>query len=199
MPGFNIAGASSSSQPDAKLSAVGDAHRSFRWRLVQTVGISLNDFNVYAKSLTPPTYTVNEEQVDGASVKYKFAGSINWEDVSITFYDVYGLMDQLFKLYNNIWDPSIGLLPAANYMGDTIFELVDGDGNRIDQWTLKNSWIKSMSHSDLDYSSNELKTVSLTVAYSWAEFRGSTQGDSSSGITRTENPIIGRVVYTKDE
>jgi len=169
MPGFNIAGAPSSDQPDNVLGGK-DVNRAFRWRLIQTVGVTL-DQNIYAKSLTPPSYTVAIESVDGASIEYKFAGKVSWEDVTITFYDVHGLMSELYKMHDSVWLPSAGLQVASKYMGETIFELSDGAGGSSGEWTLKNSWVKSISHSDLDYSDNNLKTVSIVVAYTWAEFK----------------------------
>ena len=45
---------------------------------------------------------------------------------------------------------------------------INGDGKVLDTWELINPFIKSIKYGDLDYSSEDLRTVDLTIRYDWA-------------------------------
>lgn len=170
MPGFNIDKGSDLLQPSASSK---ELNRASRWkidRLVAAEGKSIisRDSLLYAKSLTLPAYTAEEEQVLGGSISYKFAKTIAWEDVKVTFYDVDGILGEINVGRYKIWNDSIGLQHADNYKGESIFHLVDGDGRISREFILKNSWIKGVSHSDMSYDSSAIKEVTLTISYDWA-------------------------------
>jgi len=42
------------------------------------------------------------------------------------------------------------------------------DGSTLRTWTLVNSFIKSVNYGDLDYSSDDLVSIEITVAYDYA-------------------------------
>jgi hypothetical protein len=42
------------------------------------------------------------------------------------------------------------------------------DGNPIETWKLQNPFIKSAKYGDLDYSNDELRTITLGLRYDWA-------------------------------
>ena len=46
--------------------------------------------------------------------------------------------------------------------------ILNSDGKTIEQWTLKNSWIKTVVWSDLAYDNDELRTIDITFRYDWA-------------------------------
>lgn len=161
MPGFNVR--------RITIGDVKDVHRSHRWAIYSIAG-KVRDQWFYAKELTPPSISFEEEVVKGASVEYKFPKSVKYDDVPMTFYDVHGFYKELDEMHKGVWTPKKGIRPAAEFMGDTIFGTTDGSGVIIDQWTLKNSYIKELSHSPLSYGNTDLKTVSLVVSYTWAEY-----------------------------
>ena len=45
---------------------------------------------------------------------------------------------------------------------------VDAVQITIEQWILNNPFIKSAKYGDLDYSSDDLRTVEMTIRYDWA-------------------------------
>lgn len=46
------------------------------------------------------------------------------------------------------------------------------DGGIAEEWTLKNAWLESFKPDALDYGSEDILTVTMTVRYDWAEFKG---------------------------
>lgn len=162
MPGFNVS--------KITLGDVKDVHRAHRWIITKVVGKSLNNMLFYAKELTPPSVGFEEELVLGASVDYKFPKKATFDDVTMTFYDVHGLFAQLEALRASVWSPEGGLQTATNYMGETEFSKTDGSGSVVGTWTLYNSYIKQLSHSQLSYTDTSIKTVTATLSYTWAKY-----------------------------
>lgn len=46
-----------------------------------------------------------------------------------------------------------------------------GDSAISEQWTLKNAWLESVKPESLDYGSEDILTVTMTLRYDWAEFK----------------------------
>lgn len=55
-----------------------------------------------------------------------------------------------------------------------IIEQIDAEGRTIEQWILKNAFLKAVKFGDLDYSKEDLTEITLTVQYDWCEFRSDT-------------------------
>ncbi len=168
MPGFNIgSGNVGDPSPNAEV------HRAHRWR-IESLGElqdSSNNF-LYAKTLQLPNFSVDEETHIGASVKYKFAKVINWEDVTVTFYDVIGLYEQLFGWQNLVFTPNEGIKSADIYKKESRFVQTDGKGDQAGpRYILKNSWPKTISHSPLSYESSEIKLITLVLSYDFADIQ----------------------------
>lgn len=168
MPGFNIGGGSAEDPSSTK-----ETHRSHRWR-IETLG-ELQDSSrnfLYAKTLQLPNFTVDEEIYIGASVKYKFAKSVNWEDVTISFYDVFGLYEQVIGWQNLVYTPSEGVKSAESYKKETRLVMIGGNGQQTGpRYVLKNSWPKSVSHSPLSYESSEIKLLTVVLSYDYVDIQ----------------------------
>ena len=146
-----------------------DVHRVHRWRIVQIAGVTDSLF-VYAKTLTLPEVSFDEDYGPGASVDYKFPSKAIFSDVELSFYDLHGLYAKLDAAYKRIWSPDTGLMAANNYMAESIFTQHDGQKKKTNTFKLVNSYIKKLSHSPLTYDASDLKVVNVTIGYSWAEF-----------------------------
>lgn len=175
MPGFNIGGgAGGNNEPNSRVEIL----RAHRWQITQlgAPNIKINPATLlYAKSLTLPGFNVEEEIVSGASLKYKFAKMVNWEDVSIEFYDVIGVFDDLRQWQDAVFTPQTGIQPASSYKMKASFVLTDGtgfsDGAGVQEaFTLHGAWPKQLTHSPLSYESSELKLVSLVLSYDFVTF-----------------------------
>ena len=54
--------------------------------------------------------------------------------------------------------------------GGVVIAQIDPEGRPVEEWTLKNAWISSVSFGDtLDYTSDEATELSITIKYDWAE------------------------------
>lgn len=175
MPGFNIGGGNpdNTSEPSPLI----EIHRAHRWRIFQLGDLALGNMALYAKTLSLPGFTVEEEIVNSSALKYKFAKMVNWEDVVIEFYDVFGMFDALVEWQNLVFTPADGIGVANDYKKNCVFELTTGSGDNMDAngnllpvFTLNGAWPKQLTHSPLSYENSELKTISLVLSYDYVTF-----------------------------
>ena len=74
---------------------------------------------------------------------------------------------------------------ANGPLSELKIEILDSEGTAIEIWTLKAPFLKSAKYGDLDYSSDDLRTVELSIRYDWAECDTS-QGKSTDGELKTK-------------
>ena len=119
----------------------------------------------YARDITLPRISFDEEVVEGAAVKYKFAKFLGYDDVKVTFYDTEGLVLELYGWEAKIFTPATGIGVASDYKMSSKFQLLDGQNNVLYSITLENSWPKQISLGDLTYTESDAKIVELTLSY----------------------------------
>lgn len=163
MPGFFIVTGEKDSQPNTI-----ETLRQHRWRIAQ-LGMIKTPADLYlAKELQLPNFSVNQDTVEGASLEYKYAKNISWEDVTISFYDTVGLLFLLKDWRDKVWTPEDGLKDAGSYKDECIFHMQDGLGTDLITVKLINAWPKKIAHGPLSYTSSEIKYLQITLAYDWA-------------------------------
>ena len=169
MPGFQIGQGTGPSNTVETL-------RQHRW-LIQTLGpIAIGPDAggtppLLAESLQLPNVIIEEQTIQAALIKYKFAKSVSWEDASVTFYDTDNLLSKLLDWRNLVYTNVAGIKEhggANGYKKDSIFKLLDGIGKEKVTLTLRHSWPKSISHGPLSYGSTDIKLITVTLSYDFA-------------------------------
>lgn len=147
-----------------------------------------------AKEATLPTFTITKETTDGASLTYKYAGMVIWEDVRITFYDVvissYKASQIIKDWRDRVWSAKTGLRSPTDYKKDSVIKVYDLDFETFTKWTLCGSWPQSVKEGDLTYTATEIKVIDVIIAYDWALQDDETQGQTTSQTSQSEN--VGR-------
>ena len=166
--------------------------RNFRW-LVQFTGLSdLEDSDVgaddvlwWAKTVTTPGYDVSEVAHNFLDNKFHYPGRVTWTEVTLTLVDpvspdavgqTNALLEAMgYKIPVN--EDTLGTITKASgtaaaqggtALGDVIIRVLDAEGGDLETWTLKNPFIKSVKYGDLDYSNDELRTITMGIRYDWA-------------------------------
>jgi len=184
MPGFNV---HSTRNVQDHYPSTNEYYYSYTWEITdlfqgtdivtisRTKEPSLLNWRVGLKDCTLPTLTINKETVEGAQLEYKFAKSVSWEDVTVTWYDTERLFEQVIYWRGLVWDSTSdqGLKAASEYKKLSVIKAYPGswavDSKALPQvYTLHNSWPSSIKYGDLTYTSSEVKLVSVTITYDWA-------------------------------
>ena len=167
MPGFKVSGVGRGANGQPK------AYYSYSWYIQNLFGSSVgrdgSSALVYLKDMTLPSITISPEQYQGSALEYKFAKSVNWDDVKVTWYDTEGLLPIMKQWRQSVWTPESGLKPACEYKKQSALctELPEGGGTNT--WTLINSWPSTIKYGELTYTQSDVKVVDATVTYDWAE------------------------------
>ena len=134
----------------------------------------------WAKSVKVPSFSVNSVEHDYLDNKYHFPGRTTWDDVTMALVDpsdpdaVKIILDMLrlsgYKVKGKDDKspdlPTIGKVKAANVT--SVITMLDEAGKIIETWTMNNCFILSADLGEYDYSSDELRSISLTLKYDWA-------------------------------
>lgn len=168
--------------------------RNFRFQ-VQLGGTSA-PILWWAKTVTIPAYDVSEVEHNYLDNKFYFPGRVSWNEVSMTLVDPISVdaVTQTNKILEDM-----GYTVKANEKSKTtmskknaaaqdgplpavVISVLNADGDAIEVWTLRNAFLKSAKFGDLDYSSDDLRTVEMTVRYDWAQCN--TKGNTEAPNTK---------------
>lgn len=146
---------------------------TYTWEIFQLFedNIQAGSALVHLKDLTLPTFTTNTDSYTGASLDYKWAKSVTWDDVKVVWYDTKGLIDVIRGWRSTVWTPEGGLGVGSDYKKVSLIDVHLPTWEEDDKvsWRLINSWPKIIKHGELTYTNSDVKLVEVTIAYDWAE------------------------------
>ena len=177
-----------------------------------------------AKTVTTPSYTLGVTEHKFLGNTFHYPGAVTWDEVTAQIVNsVAPNGDEILyqALYSaGYYDPedqeSYFLVGGVGEGGDRnmpgtpnkvnslaalgqvkIIEL-NGQGDKIDQWTLNNAFITNVKFGDLDYSGEDLLNIDITFRYDWATFqvlpdgRLAIAGTGADGIAGTADDVYPR-------
>ena len=179
-------------------SATLDPKRAFRWKVTLLNGTQPGtDVAFLAKKVTKPQFTIEEAEHKFLNKSYYFPGHVKWDPVTVTLVDSQDglLMGKIVGAinagnYSTIADGAIPeaadnlpintmqtiskgrLSGATGNTGQVSIQQLDVDGAVIEEWTLYNTWIKSVKPSELSYDTEDLSTYDIELRFDWAQAAG---------------------------
>jgi hypothetical protein len=156
-----------------------ESRRTYRFRLGSTYGLELSDTGRVpywwnAKTVTKPSYSINSNEYQLANQKFKVPGVVTWDPINIAVVDIgKTVRDLVFDLETFGWNPngkSEGLEKTSGLgdIGKIRIEQLDGKGKVIETWTLEGAYISRVAFGNLDYSSDDIVEIQITVDYDYA-------------------------------
>jgi len=170
--------------------------RQFRW-LLYIAGMP----QFIVKNVKKPSFSVGEINHDFLNYKFYYPGRVEWATVDVTIVD---------PVQPDSTASLIKILEAAGYVLPDKFTsqpneprtiskkaFVDGLGgqiqlvqfgantgaqeeNVIEKWTLNNPFLTNVDFGSLDYGSDELVDISMTIRYDWATLELPERTDSNT-------------------
>ena len=134
------------------------------------------------KTVKKPGFTVGDVPHQYLNHTFHFPGRVAWTAVSFTIVDTVNedangtiellkiLQDSGFDLPEPIGTQGRGLKSiskqkAASAIGQVYIKTLNADGIEVETWVLNNAWIQNAEFGQLDYSSEGLIDVTVTLAY----------------------------------
>jgi len=162
-----------------------------RWRVTFANlggGADSQPLSMQAITMTRPTLNFEEIQLDRYNSRAWVAGKYTFEPVTLTVEDdVTGTASQVINEQLQAQQWLIGAegqwLAAAGegaaYKYVTYLDLLDGNDQVIEKWTLEGCWLQNVDYTDLDYSASEAVQINMTIRYDHArqDIGGYNQGE----------------------
>jgi hypothetical protein len=134
----------------------------------------------WAKSVDIPTFSSSPVEHHYLDNVYKFPGKIVWQNITLTMVDPSG-PDAVSQVMNLLVQSGYKVKEPTNYetiskkksidkgIQNLFIIVIDAQGNEIEKWTVKHPMITESNFATFDYNSDDLREVSMTIAYDWAE------------------------------
>ena len=150
-----------------------DVVYTYTWDIENLVGENVEGGPlIYLQKVSLPAVSFDVEEVKTGHAIYQFPKQVKWGDVKVSFYDTNKLVKVLAGMRDRVWTQGAGIQPVNSYVADTVINVYYSDGTPAYKWTLKNSWVKSVSYSELTYISSGINNANIVIAYTWAEIEG---------------------------
>lgn len=191
----------------------GDPKRKFRWRVSfgdENEGTKVGDGTIiwFAKTVTKPEMTVGETEHKFLGHTFKYPGSVSWNDIELSLVDPVSpdaarqtlqiLHSAGYRFPNDDYLTGADALKtmskgnATKALKPFIIEQLNGDGEVTEKWELHNPFVVKVGFGDLDYTSDDLSEISMTIKYDWAEFSSPTVASSEKQIFHASySPVDG--------
>ncbi len=124
------------------------------------------------KASSMPSLDNGEIVIDYINTDFKVKGKSRWQDITITLYDP---VDPSAALAVHDWikvhhDSESGEDGFAfdEYKKDITIEALDPHGAPVETWDIKGAFIGASNWGDMDWSTDEAKTIELTIKYDYA-------------------------------
>jgi hypothetical protein len=123
------------------------------------------------KTAARPSINFETIVLDHINIKRKLQGKGEWQDITITLYDpIVPSGAQAVMEWIRLGHESItGRRGYADfYKKDITFYMLGPVGDKVEQWTLKGAFIVSADFGGLDFASNDVSEITLSLAYDHA-------------------------------
>ncbi len=151
-----------------------------KWRITfQNLGAGTDSqpISMQAVTVNRPTVQFNKVELHRYNSVSYIAGKHKWDPVELVIEDdVTGSASSAIHLQLQTQQWLIGsegqwLATAGEgsiYKFATKLDMLDGNDQVIEQWTLEGCWLENVKYGDLDYASSDAVKISMTISYDHA-------------------------------
>lgn len=134
--------------------------------------LNIDGFDSYiVRSSGRPQLQSTRREIDYINTKRYVAGKYSWQPLDVTFMDpivpsgTQRVMEWM-RLHHQSETGVAGY--KANYTKEVKLNMLGPDGTFVEEWVLKNTFIENANFNDVDYSSDELADITITLSYDYA-------------------------------
>ena len=123
------------------------------------------------KTMQRPQITFDEVVLEHMNITRYVKGKGRWQTLQITLYDpivpsAASAVIEWIRLHHESVTGVDGY--SSEYKKDITFNLLSPNGEKIEQWILKGAFITTANFQDLDFASNDVVEIGLTMQYDYA-------------------------------
>ena len=123
------------------------------------------------KSSAKPSAENGEVVLDHINIQRKVKGKTKWNNIEITLYDaiVPSAAQAVMHWFRSHHESAVGKDGySAQYKRAITLQQLSGTGVVIEEWTLHGAFINSCNWGTLDWSSEDVQTITATLSYDYA-------------------------------
>ena len=182
-----------------------DPKRGFRFKIIFG-GFDADSSGIvwWAKKVTKPGFQITEAKHAFLNHSFYYPGRVEWQEITMTLVDPVspGAVAQTnlmveasgYKIPKDGTNlGSMSKKKSAEALGAIEIIQIDGNGDAIETWSLKQAFIKNVKYGELSYEDDNLTEIELTLRYDWATCTLSADGkgnltpiDGSQGLNIKE-------------
>ena len=137
--------------------------------IMQLAGTNIPAYLI--KAAARPTITNGEIVLDHINIDRKVKGKSRWSDLAITLYDPITsegaqAVTEWVRLHHESLTGRDGY--SSDYKRDIEFYALSAMGEKIENWTLKGTFISDANFGQMDWGTEEAMTIELTLKFDYA-------------------------------
>jgi hypothetical protein len=170
--------------------AAGSADPKRQYRFIASFSGLGGDVQWMVKNIDKPSVTLSETSHEYLNHTFYYPGRVSWNSISCTLVDPVSpdATATMMKAINDAgYAPpatsdnlgTVSKSSAVSSLGTVLIQQLAGgpdiggegtlaDSDIVEEWKLKNAWIKSVTLSGLDYSGDSLSEVTIELRYDFA-------------------------------
>lgn len=146
-----------------------EPQRQNRWLFRFPSDLGIQEW--WLSSAKRPSIKQNEVSIPFLNTETYVVGRYTWEAIQVTLKDPIGpsasqAIMEWVRLHSESITGRQGY--AAGYKRDVEIEMLDPTGVVVQKWILKNTMITQADFGSLDYKSDELATITITLRFDYA-------------------------------
>lgn len=124
------------------------------------------------KSAGMPKLDNGEIVIDYINTDFKVKGKSRWQDITVTLYDpcapsaAKAVHDWIKKHHDS--ESGQDGFAFSEYKKDICLQALDPHGSPVEEWTLYGAFVGPVDWGEMDWSTDEAKTIELTIHYDYA-------------------------------
>ena len=123
------------------------------------------------KTMARPSIAFDTVTLDHINVKRYVKGKAQWQPIEVTLYDPIvpsgaQAVNEWIRLHHESVTGVDGY--SSEYKKDITFNLLSPNGEKIEQWIIKGAFLTAANFNDLDFASNDVVEIGLTMQYDYA-------------------------------
>lgn len=119
------------------------------------------------KKMNRPQIEFGEVVLDHINILRKVKGKGRWGDINITLYDpiVPSGAQAVMEWIRTSHESATGRDGYSDfYKKDLVMNILGPVGDKVEEWTLKGAWIKSLQMGDMDWAVDQHVEINMTLA-----------------------------------
>lgn len=130
----------------------------------------------YVKTAGRPNIEIEETELNFLNGVTWLPGKGRWQSINVSYHDVATAdIAPLYSWLASVYDftDPINLHMGSrrsDYTATGVLSMLDGCGQLLERWTMKDVWPTNINWGELDYESSEISSIELTLRYSQVKY-----------------------------